>query len=36
MAVENYYAMPIATLSDWVKNPVSGFQPTRSKTNRTL
>ena len=29
MAVENYYAMPIATLSDWVKNLVSGFQPTK-------
>ena len=26
MTVENYCAMPISTLSDWVKNLVLGFQ----------
>ena len=31
MTVESNYATVIATLSDWLKNLVPGFQPVRSK-----
>ena len=38
MTVEINYAITIATLIGWLKNPVPVFQPMRSKikTNRTL
>ena len=38
MTVESSYAIAIATLSDWLKDLASVFQPMRSKTktNRTL
>ena len=38
MTVEINYAIPIATLSDWLKNFAPVFQPMRNKTktNRTL
>jgi len=38
MTVGSYYAIAIATLSDWLKNLAPVFQPMRSKTktNRCL
>ena len=38
MSIESNNVIAIASLSDWLKNLVSGFEPMRSKskTNRTL
>ena len=36
MPVESYYAIAIATLSDFLKNPAPVFQPMRTKTNHFL
>ena len=36
MAVESYYAIAIAVLSDWLKSPAPVFQPMETKTNRIL
>ena len=35
MTVETYYAITIATFSDWLKDLVPIFQPSKIESNRT-